>query len=86
MKNILLLTLLMMAGCSGMVSMEALEKEALMTGDWTDVEQRERIIALRDERSGKSCPAGSTSYCEFEFGQEQCQCVETEALSAYYSR
>jgi hypothetical protein len=75
-----------MAGCSGMVSMEELEAQAMITGDWSEVEKRERVLAKRSMRDGPSCPPGTTGYCEAAFGQEECYCVESKVLSAYYSR
>ena len=86
MKSMLILALLLLAGCSSFVPMEELEAQAMITGDWSEVEKRERILAKRKMRNGPACPSGTTGYCEAAFGQERCYCVETELLSAYYSR
>ena len=86
MKTILFLALFVLAGCSSIATMEELEAEALATGDWSAVEKRERGIERRNSRAGLSCPSGTTGYCESAFGHEECMCVESAVLSAFYSR
>ena len=48
-KGIMILALLFAAGCSAYVPLEQLEAEALVTGDWSKVEQRERTIARLEQ-------------------------------------
>ena len=86
MRSTLILAMLVLAGCSGYVSLEQLEKEAMITGDWSAVEKRERIIARRNMRAGIACPPGTIGYCESSIGSEDCRCVDTEILSAFYGR
>ena len=86
MKSILVLALFFLAGCSSFVSLEELESRALATGDWSEVEKRERLITRRKMRSALACPAGTTGYCESSFGREECSCIQTDALSAYLGR
>ena len=78
------LALLLVAGCSSFVSMEQLEAEAILTGDWSAVESRERIIHRRNLRAGLQCPPGSIGYCELDYGQANCTCVEAEIIRSMF--
>ena len=84
MKTIMTLTvLLLLTGCSSMKSMEQLEAEALLSGDWSAVEQRERQIARRNLNSSLYCPPGKVGYCEADFGRKKCACIDQEELNAF---
>lgn len=74
------LLLLCLAGCGTYQTLEELEQEALLTGDWSAVEKRERIIAKRRQRSGPMCPAGRTKYCERWGANERCSCISRDTL------
>ena len=76
----LVLSLLMLAGCGGMVTMEELEQQAVLTGDWSAVEKRERAIERRKQRHGPSCGRGQVSFCEVAMGRERCACVVSDSL------
>ncbi len=80
MKVLVLLGAIFLTGCGSMQSLEELEQQAFLTGDWSAVEQRERIIARREARKGFQCPAGQTSFCEKRFGAARCGCVNNAAL------
>ena len=82
-KGMIILALILVAGCAPYVSLEQLENEALATGDWSKVEQRQRIIARQDLRRSGSCPAGTTEHCAVEIGQQRCTCVDEEFMSVY---
>ncbi|MCH7538407.1 MAG: hypothetical protein IID57_11200, partial [Proteobacteria bacterium] len=43
----ILVLLLMLGGCAVVPTLEDLEDQALLTGDWSQVENRERTIARR---------------------------------------
>lgn len=80
MKIIGVFILGVLAGCSSYQTLEELEEEALVTGDWSAVEERERILAKRAIRHGLVCPAGSMSYCESWAGlKEKCACIPDDA-------
>ena len=81
---VMVLALLLVAGCSSFVSMEQLEAEAMLTGNWSAVESRERIIHRRNLRSSLQCPPGSIGYCEMDFGQGNCTCVEAEIIRSMF--
>ena len=73
--GIVALSAMLATACAPMPTLEELEAEALRTGDWTLVEQRERLIAKRKARRPVQCPAGMVSYCERYAGRLDCQCV-----------
>ena len=66
-------------GCGSYSTLEELEQEAMLTGDWSRVEQRERILARRSMRTGMSCPSGHIKYCENRGAGDRCACVDSEA-------
>jgi hypothetical protein len=82
-KGILILVLLLAAGCSATVPLEQLEAEALVTGDWSKVDQRQRMIARRNLRSYIACPAGTIGYCEAGNSGDRCSCIDREIISSY---
>lgn len=85
MKGMLLVVLMLLTGCAGLASLEELQSQALLSGDWTKVEQRERGIALRQLHSFvQQCPAGMASYCEAGLGGKRCACVKTDALRSAF--
>ena len=78
----LALTVLLLAGCGTTISMEELEKQAFLTGDWSAVEKRERAIERRRLRRGHYCPDGAIAVCEGMGGISRCSCVEADDLRA----
>jgi hypothetical protein len=87
MKTMITVTvLLLLTGCGAMKSMEQLESEAMLSGDWSAVEQRERQIARRNLNSSIHCPAGKIGYCEADLGRKECYCVDQEQLNAFLMR
>jgi len=86
MKGIVLLALVTLAGCAPYTTLEQLEDEALVTGDWTKVEARERLIARQNQRRARACPDGSVDFCEVSSGQQRCSCVDDEYLSVFLRR
>jgi len=75
MKFVILFTLAIVVGCAP-TPLEELEKEAGITGDWTEVEWREERIKKRLEEL--YCPFGQRNYC-IEDSEEhsgiQCYCL-----------
>lgn len=72
--TIIILALFMLGGCGTTVSLEELEAQALVTGDWSLVEKRESIIAKRRSRDVQ-CPQGSFAYCESYASIQRCNCI-----------
>lgn len=77
------LVLALLAGCAGFVPTEELEAQALVSGDWSLVEQRERIIERRKLRSYMQCPPGYIGYCQEDLGRKGCGCIESEVYNAF---
>lgn len=72
---VVVLGLTLLGGCGTYHTLEELEDQALVSGDWSDVERRESKIAMRTGRSGVSCPAGTTFVCQRGGVAERCDCV-----------
>ena len=81
MKGMAILGLLfVLGGCSSIASLEELEKQAMLTGDWSAVERRERIIARRKARESVQCPSGSVALCVRSGISSDCSCVANTAI------
>lgn len=79
MRNIgVVLALYLLGGCGTYHTLEELEQEAMRTGDWSRVEQREQMLASRAARMRPSCPSGYISYCENHGVQDRCACISSE--------
>ena len=79
--------LLLTVACAPTKTLEQLEADALTTGDWSLVEEREALIAKRNSRRPRQCPTGQVSLCEKSVGLYRCQCIGKGAMvGAYASR
>ena len=78
--GIVALSAAMTTACAPLPTLAELEAEALRTGDWTLVEQRELLIAKRKARQPIQCPTGRVSYCERYAGRLDCQCVSRSSF------
>ena len=74
------LALWLLGGCGTYHTLEELEQEAMLTGDWSRVEQRERIRARRSMRTGVPCPSGYIKYCENRITGNRCACIDSDAV------
>ncbi|MEM9208773.1 MAG: hypothetical protein AAGA61_05975 [Pseudomonadota bacterium] len=81
-----LICLITLTGCAAYVPIEDLKAQALRSGDWSEVEKRERIIAKREARYGASCPKGTLSVCETIVGGNDCQCVGRNSADRLLTR
>ena len=72
----LVLLCCLLGGCGTYHTLEELEAQALVTGDWSAVEQRERILAKRRQRHAQVCPTGKTLFCEQWGATEKCTCMK----------
>ena len=70
----------LLAGCVAGPTMHELESRAMLTGNWADVEKRERSLARRQAQLGPQCPSGYVSYCEVRFGERRCECLERDDI------
>ena len=85
MKALIVLTALVAVGCAPTPSLEELEAEAQVSGDWTEVERYERMLARREARN-MSCPTGQLRYCEEYIGGERCTCARDGQIRALLIR
>jgi len=82
MRVILILAACVFAGCTAQPSLEQLERQALVTGDWSAVESRERSMQWRNLRVGIQCPNGFINYCETLMTTKRCSCVSNRAFNS----
>ena len=81
MKVLLLLGIsFALVGCGSFATLEELEAEAAITGDWSAVERRESIIAKRKARTSDLCGRGYIAVCESHLAELRCSCVQKEAM------
>jgi len=82
MKTIAVLFLgFMLTGCGPMPTLEQLEDQAVLTGDWTAVEKYERTAQRRQARHAQVCEPGYISYCVSETSKSHCNCVSRQRLA-----
>ena len=75
-----LILILMLGGCAAVPTLEELEDQAVLTGDWSQVEKRERTIARRQTAEPLDCANGYVSYCETRIATTRCSCVSRSAM------
>jgi hypothetical protein len=71
---------LLLGGCATAPTLEELEDQALLTGDWSHVEKRERTIARREAEEPLECASGYMSYCETRIATTRCSCVSRSVM------
>jgi len=87
MKTIAMLLLgFMFTSCGPMPTLEQLEDQAVLTGDWTAVEKYERTAQRRQTRSGQQCAPGYVSLCEGDISLSRCSCITHQSLSDIFER
>lgn len=85
MRLFALSALLLVVACAPVKSLEQLEAEALATGDWSAVEKRERVLAMRAERNAVNCQSGFIEYCQMIGGSERCSCVTRQRVDEFFA-
>lgn len=75
MRLIVLFAVLGLSACGTTPSLEELEQQAMISGDWSEVEKRERMMMRREARREPRCGDGMISYCQTSFGRDRCACV-----------
>jgi len=83
MKTLAIVALIFLVGCAGRPTLEQLEAEASTTGDWTEVEQRERMIERMRVQTEPECKEGYFYYCRVKGAQEICSCEPTRDAQFY---
>jgi hypothetical protein len=85
-KISVLFVLCFLGGCTSYSTLEELEEKALVTGDWSAVERRERTLARYDAKYGPQCGAGMAKYCELYLGEDRCVCVKRDSMRKILAR
>ena len=82
MKSISIIFLVsLLAACASKPTLEELEKEALETGDWTAVEERQAMYKRQGRvQEGEQCKAGYAYLCDSKGELEECQCVSVRVI------
>lgn len=75
MKILSLVVFCVLAGCAGRPSLEELENQAVASGDWSGVEQREESLQRQNKKIGPECPEETTSVCLEQGMSVSCECV-----------
>lgn len=83
MKMVFLMILCLQVGCANRPSMEVLENQALASGDWSEVEQREELLAKRKSNVGLDCPANKTTVCYDGVTSVRCECIASRGRSSF---
>ena len=86
MRLLSLLAVLVIAGCGTVTPLAELERQALTTGDWSEVEKRERILLRRNMNHNIACPNGYIGYCVDRYGGPECSCIERAVFRASLTR
>ena len=80
MKITSLIVLFFLAGCATKPSLEELEDEAMVSGDWSAVEKREHSSNRLGSVNGSSCPNGHALICVKNGLREVCECVSSRSI------
>lgn len=87
MKIFGVLILLIIVGCAPVKSLEQLEQEAMLTGDWSAVEKREKAVARKAERDSikLKCPVGYIAFCQAYTARDECSCVSRRGMDEIFA-
>ena len=80
---------LTLTACAPYMTLEELEDQAMLTGDWSAVETRERQLqhkAKREAQRRMQCPAGQSVVCLDRFGSTTCGCADRHEIWSVFSR
>ena len=76
-----ILLLIFLVACSNQPTLDELEAEALQTGDWSAVEERETLLRRTGLISKLDCPDGTMEMCVDDGGKETCRCLPPSAIA-----
>jgi hypothetical protein len=80
MRRLALILFLTLSGCSSTTTLEELEAEAIASGDWSEVEKRERILRQQKRTPEFDCPEGFALVCVDGGAGEECACRTRRTL------
>ena len=76
MKIVGIVALCLLAGCAARTPLAELEEEALMTGDWSEVEKHKKMDRkLNRVQKDPDCPGTLVMLCHAQGKKEVCECV-----------
>lgn len=80
MRMMVLFLLIVLVGCIARPSLEQLEDEAMVSGDWSAVEKREQSSIRLNPVNDRSCPNGRAMVCVKNGMHEECECVNSRSI------
>lgn len=83
MKFVGILVVLLLVGCTSRPTLEELEDAALVSGDWTAVEERERALRRHGRHHRIDCSAGYVGMCIEHASTSKCQCVRAVSMGRF---
>lgn len=86
MKSIVVIGVLLLAGCANVKTLEELEFAALESGDWSAVEMREKNIERRRKERGLSCGDDAVPVCQDRVRGPVCRCRSVDDIDDWMSR
>lgn len=78
MKILSALVFFALLGCVGPETLDELEDQALISGDWTEVEKREQMLRRKSMKDGPDCADGLTSVCYEQGMSMNCECIRAK--------
>ncbi len=75
-----LLLFICLGGCGSYHTLEELDDQAILTGDWSEVEYREAKMARWRPSARAACPSGLMMYCVDPGGDKRCSCVSANSF------
>lgn len=78
MQAIRILALSVLFGCSSQPSLDELEDEALITGDWSKVASYEQKVERTSRTNGLDCPRLYVAVCRESGLSSKCSCVPSK--------
>jgi hypothetical protein len=73
----------LLVGCASKPSLEELEAEASITGDWSAVEKREAMNRRMSVQTERQCETGFMLICNKRSAKEICSCVRPADRSIF---
>ena len=74
-----LIAVIILAACAPRPTLQELESEATVTGDWSKVERREELLKERLKAQTTECPDPTIKACIEEGLNSTCYCVRPVA-------
>lgn len=72
-----------LVACAPMPTLEQLEDQANLTGDWSQVEKRERAMQRRQAPQSLKCPDRYITFCVKKINTMKCSCVNRMAFERF---